>query len=428
MHAVEVGPAASAEPLHAKLQAGVHSFRLHGPGGGGGSQYKVRLREGTRAFLREASAFCTIHVYTMGSQSYTREVINLIDPHNTFTGRILCRKDGDDQCAYSKSIDHRLPLPDAATNGGDPRVPPSAAHAAALARRSRLVILDDRDDVWDWASRPHVLKVPPFRCWSAEDASLLPPPRAPDAILADMLDVLRRISADLAAAAAPSAALAKDLAQRSVLAGTVLVFSGGLLRDMHRPEKCAPWRIAQSLGAECALHFKSPEDASRITHVVSGSADSASVRKGLDMGKFAVSLQWLLDSQSRWQRQDESLYSFGSGGGDAAAAARSPRWVRGAAATSADAMAARVHRAATLTRQMLPPGATPSQMMSTGILFLTPLGRKDEARALLARFDAAHAAADPAASAEVTNQLTEILGNEQMTRLLVEIGVVETLD
>ena len=49
-------------------------------------------------------------------------------------------------------------------------------------------------------------------------------------------------------------------------------------------------------------------------------------------------------------------------------------------------------------------------------------------RALLTALDTAHAEQDQPATAEVISKLTEILGSEQMTMLLVELGVVESVD
>ena len=61
------------------------------------------------AFLKEVSRFCLVHVYTMGSESYTREVLALIDPHASFEGHVLCRKDGDEvrselTCSFTCSL------------------------------------------------------------------------------------------------------------------------------------------------------------------------------------------------------------------------------------------------------------------------------------------------------------------------------------
>lgn len=431
VHAVELG----SEPAHAshhRLPPGVHTFSLtpHDPQQQqpkpSHSHYKIKLREGTRAFLREVAAFCTVHVHTHGSQSYTREVLRLIDPHESFiNGLIRCRPDGDAGGAYHKSIDHLFPRLDPG-NGGDPRVPPSAAYTEALHQRGRFIILDDRDDVWDFPSQPHVLKVPAFRCWSAEDGgTLMPTPSQPDTTLVEMLDVLKRISAGLESAPEPSRSVpyAKDSLQRTILAGTVIIFSGGLLRDPKRLDQCTPWRIAQSLGAQCELDWESGQ----VTHVVSGSADSAGVMRALDQGLAAVSLQWLLDCHARWHRQDETLYALQPQATQqtvAAPAAPAPA----PPPPSVDPMTVHVQRAAALTRQSLPEGAGPTEIMSAAIIFLAPAGRKDHARALLARFEAANHASDVATTAEVLDKLQEIVGIELLSRLLVELGVVEVLD
>ena len=66
VHASEfpLGPNANAPP-------GSHTFYLpRGPHGlAPPGRYKIALREGVRAFLHECRTFCTLHVYTMGSEA-----------------------------------------------------------------------------------------------------------------------------------------------------------------------------------------------------------------------------------------------------------------------------------------------------------------------------------------------------------------------
>ena len=139
-------------------------------------------------------SLATIHVYTMGSMSYTREVIGVIemateigtpwlplttidciihqvlgviDPHHSFRGKTLCRQDGDESL-FAKELAHLFE--------DDER------------RLACSLVLDDREDAWDVVSRPSVLRCTPFRCW-ADDGSPLPPPPMADATLLDLLQV-----------------------------------------------------------------------------------------------------------------------------------------------------------------------------------------------------------------------------------------------
>ena len=71
------------------------------------------------------------------------QVISHIDPTAAFDGQVLCRKDHDDHL-FEKSLLHFV-------RGED---------ATAAARRSRFIVLDDREDAWSVESRPHVLQIP----------------------------------------------------------------------------------------------------------------------------------------------------------------------------------------------------------------------------------------------------------------------------
>lgn len=82
VHATEVHGEGCLATAHAP---GTHEFYLSGVSGQP-SRYKLRLRDGLGAFLREVVKIAHVHVYTMGSMSYTREVLNLIDPAHSFTG------------------------------------------------------------------------------------------------------------------------------------------------------------------------------------------------------------------------------------------------------------------------------------------------------------------------------------------------------
>ena len=165
-------------------------------------------------------------------ESYSRRVMDLIDPTSSFGGEILCRKDGG-QDAFDKSVLHLAP-------GSD---------STSAARRRRMIVLDDREEAWCVESRPNVLPIPQFKAWS-EDGTPTAAPEA-DPTLLDMLAVLRAVSRDLASGAARSVPAALQQRRQSILRGCVLVFSGGLLRDHTKPEINSSWRMAVALGARC---------------------------------------------------------------------------------------------------------------------------------------------------------------------------------
>ena len=212
-----------------------HTFSLRPHLGAPEARYKLKLRDGVRAFLKEARSFCTLHVYTMGSQSYTRQVLSLIDPALTFDGQILCRRDGDD-APFEKSVAHLVQNDKSLTD-----------EASRNAMRDRMIVIDDRDEVWDVRSRPHVVLVPQFHAWHDDGTpSSRNADQVPDSTLVDVLHILRQVSSDLRSGADSVPALLRQR-QRSILSGCVLVFSGGLLRDAHKPELSKSWRMAEAL-------------------------------------------------------------------------------------------------------------------------------------------------------------------------------------
>ena len=121
--------------------------------------------------------------------------------------------------------------------------------------------------------------------------------------------MIKGVHADLRNGLALSVRDSLDTRRRAVLKGVVVVFSGGLLSDSHHPERRAPWRMAEALGASCAVEM----DVSCVTHVVSQQADLDCVRVALGHASrkiHAVNPTWLLDCAARWCRQSEALYAW----------------------------------------------------------------------------------------------------------------------
>jgi hypothetical protein len=136
--------------------------------------------------------------------------------------------------------------------------------------------------------------------------------------------VIKAVHADLRSGSARSVRESLHTRRRAVLKGVVVVFSGGLLSDSHHPERCAPWRMAEALGASCAVKM----DVACVTHVVSQQADTGSVRKALGHASrqiHAVKPTWLLDCATRWCRQSEALYAWTLPGLGGAAAGEGTR-------------------------------------------------------------------------------------------------------
>ena len=115
----------------------VKSFLLKDDGPGkGGCWYYVKLRPGLEQFLENVSKIYELHIYTMGTRQYAKNIAAIIDPdHRIFGDRILSRDESGSMTA--KSLQRLFPV--------DTKM---------------VVIIDDRGDVWKWS--PNLIKVTPY--------------------------------------------------------------------------------------------------------------------------------------------------------------------------------------------------------------------------------------------------------------------------
>ncbi|GAA6058884.1 hypothetical protein JCM10212_002828 [Sporobolomyces blumeae] len=103
---------------------------------GDGCWYYIKMRPGLPEFLKSISEIYEMHVYTMGTRAYAKEVCKVIDPDGgLFGGRILSRDESGSMTR--KSLQRLFPCD---TN--------------------MVVIIDDRADVWDGS--PNLVKVIPY--------------------------------------------------------------------------------------------------------------------------------------------------------------------------------------------------------------------------------------------------------------------------
>lgn len=113
----------------------VYHFRLHGSLS---PWHHTRLRPGTKEFLKEMSQYYELHICTFGSRMYAHKIAEFLDPDGQyFSHRILSR----DECvsANSKTANLKALFP-----CGDEMV----------------CIIDDREDVWNFAS--NLIHVKPY--------------------------------------------------------------------------------------------------------------------------------------------------------------------------------------------------------------------------------------------------------------------------
>lgn len=115
----------------------VRAFLLKDDGPGNrGCWYYVKLRPGLKTFLENVSKIYELHIYTMGTRAYAKNIADVIDPeHKIFGDRILSRDESGSSTA--KNLQRLFPV--------DTKM---------------VVIIDDRADVWKWS--PNLIKVTPY--------------------------------------------------------------------------------------------------------------------------------------------------------------------------------------------------------------------------------------------------------------------------
>lgn len=101
-----------------------------------GCVYYIKLRPYLKEFLENVSKMYELHIYTMGTRAYAKNIAKIIDPDQKIFGdRILSRTESGSMTA--KSLQRLFPV--------DTKM---------------VVIIDDRGDVWKWS--PNLIKVTPY--------------------------------------------------------------------------------------------------------------------------------------------------------------------------------------------------------------------------------------------------------------------------
>lgn len=101
-----------------------------------GCWYYIKLRPGLEDFLEIVAKMYELHIYTMGTRQYAKNIADIIDPgHKFFGDRILSRDESGSMTA--KNLQRLFPV--------DTKM---------------VVIIDDRGDVWKWS--PNLIKVTPY--------------------------------------------------------------------------------------------------------------------------------------------------------------------------------------------------------------------------------------------------------------------------
>ncbi|XP_064467743.1 RNA polymerase II subunit A C-terminal domain phosphatase-like [Ornithodoros turicata] len=104
----------------------VHHFQLYGPQS---PWYHTRIRPGTKHFLEQVSQHYELHICTFGARPYAHTIASLLDPDGKyFSYRILSRDECFNPTSKTGNLKALFPCGD-----------------------SMVCIIDDREDVWNYA-------------------------------------------------------------------------------------------------------------------------------------------------------------------------------------------------------------------------------------------------------------------------------------
>jgi len=113
----------------------VYHFQLYGPNS---PWYHTRVRPGTASFLQKISALYELHICTFGARLYAHTIAAYLDPDKKFfSHRILSRDECFDNRSKTANMSALFPCGD-----------------------SMVCIIDDREDVWNFA--PNLVHVKPY--------------------------------------------------------------------------------------------------------------------------------------------------------------------------------------------------------------------------------------------------------------------------
>ena len=281
----------------------------------GQTMHFVKLRPNLYEFLNKAHKKFRLYIYTHGTREYAQNIAQLIDPSGRyFHGRILSRSDCP---AGLKQKELRRLFPCGV---------------------SMVAVLDDREDVW-LNSLDNLIKIEPYKFWkdvaeiNNKTGNSILNLRMPgtknnssvmgvaDKHLMSCYSILEEIhtkfysSIDYAISMekrieiqmnglGPSVPKIITTMRETVLKQCNIIFTGVIPQEINLTKH--PYvRLVYRFGGQI-----SPQVKEGVTHVVCSKPGTNKSIEGARQGCFVVRLEWLLDSVTRWQRQDETKYPF----------------------------------------------------------------------------------------------------------------------
>ncbi|KAL6539319.1 RNA polymerase II C-terminal domain phosphatase-like 4 [Orobanche hederae] len=255
-------------------------------------QMMTKLRPFVHTFLKEASNFFEMYIYTMGERPYALEMAKLLDPGDIyFNCRIIAQ--GDCTQRHQKGLD------------------------IVLGQESAVIILDDTEVVWRKHKENLILmeryhffasscKHFGFNCKSLSE--LKSDESETEGALPTVLKILQRAHRLFFDEERKDKLEDRDVRQvlkdvrKEVLNGCKVVFSR--VFPTNFPAEHHPlWKMAEQLGATCSLEL----DPS-ITHVVSMDAGTDKSRWAVQEKKHLVHPQWIEASNYMWLKQPEENF------------------------------------------------------------------------------------------------------------------------
>ncbi|KAK2984132.1 hypothetical protein RJ640_006285 [Escallonia rubra] len=252
----------------------------------------TKLRPFVRTFLKEASNFFEMYIYTMGERAYAMEMAKLLDPENIyFNSKVIAQ--GDCTQKHQKGLD------------------------VVLGHESAVLILDDTEPVWVkhkdnliLMERYHFFASScrqfGFNCKSLSE--LKSDESEADGALATVLEVLKQIHRMFFDQKLGDNLVERDVRQvlktvrKEVLKGCKLVFSR-VFPTKFQAENHQLWKMAEQLGALCTVEL----DPS-VTHVVSTDAGTEKSRWAEQERRFLVHPRWIEAANYLWQKQPEENF------------------------------------------------------------------------------------------------------------------------
>ncbi|GJZ52062.1 RNA polymerase II C-terminal domain phosphatase-like protein 4 [Tanacetum coccineum] len=242
----------------------------------------TKLRPFIHTFLKEANKLFEMHIYTMGERAYALEMANLLDPGKVyFESRVITRSDCTQE--HKKGLD------------------------VVLGQESAVLILDDREDVWEKHTENLIL-IERYHFF-ASLSELKSDESESDGALATVLQVLKKIHNMFFDPDLGENFAGRDVRQMlgtvrsEILKGCKIGFQNVSSYRFYCRNIINLWEDGERTGTTCAKEV----DPS-VTHVISTDVGTEKSRWAVQQKKYLVEPRWLEAANYLWQRQPKDQF------------------------------------------------------------------------------------------------------------------------